>query len=333
MNMRIPLLERSAITASGNRWLSARRSRDERRHDAPPLATPAAEVEHASQAPAFNLTDLAGRTFTLTGLLIRGNPVMLVFFDPRCGPCYDLLPDVAGWQRVYHDRLTIALITAGSADDNRSITAEFNLHTVLIQTESLADQPSEVARAFGVDQLPAAVVIGPDGIQRGETAFGAPAVRQMAADTLGLAMPPVPVREMATLRLAQHAPAMSRTDLDGNLVHFAETGDPTLLLFLSPGCTACEQLRPEIKLWETWGLRWRMVIISRGPQALNRAAGFSAPIVLDDDRSVASAFGVTGTPAAIVLDANGRVATEVARGARAVRLLIGGRLAALSDRL
>jgi hypothetical protein len=41
-------------------------------------------------------------------------------------------------------------------------------------------------------------------------------------------------------------------------------------------------------------------------------------MMLDGDQAIARAFGVSGTPAAVLLDSNGRVATPVARGVRGV---------------
>ena len=62
----------------------------------------------------------------------------------------------------------------------------------------------------------------------------------------------------------------------------------------------------------------RMVLVSRDPGALGQEAGFTLPIVLDDDWSIAQAFGASGTPA-VLLDGRGVVATSVARGSPGVR--------------
>ena len=44
-------------------------------------------------------------------------------------------------------------------------------------------------------------------------------------------------------------------------------------------------------------------------------------MIPDDDSSLKRTFGVTGTPAAVMIDALGIVASDVARGATAVRAL------------
>ncbi len=58
-------------------------------------------------APDLSLPDLDGRTVSLSGLRARGLPVLLVFADPGCLACRDLLPDVGAWQRDYADRITV----------------------------------------------------------------------------------------------------------------------------------------------------------------------------------------------------------------------------------
>ena len=50
----------------------------------------------------------------------------------------------------------------------------------------------------------------------------------------------------------------------------------------------------------------------------NRQMGLLSPVVLDHDYIVGDAFGVEVTPSAGLVDVEGRVASEVAEGARAV---------------
>jgi hypothetical protein len=65
-----------------------------------------------------------------------------------------------------------------------------------------------------------------------------------------------------------------------------------------------------------------VLVVSRGPHGLNHELGLASPIVLDDDRTIARSYGATGTPAAVVIDAHGRIASPVGRGATGVRALI-----------
>jgi thiol-disulfide isomerase/thioredoxin len=267
--------------------------------------------EDASQ---FDLRTITGEHISLNALLRLNKPLLLLFVEPRCGPCYELLPDIGGWQRVYGENLTIALISAGAPESNVAMTAEFGISPVLLQVEK------EVVEAYGVMQAPAAVLIQPDGRVSAGPRYGVRATRKLVADTLGLVLPEAPRREIETVTIGQAAPPIRRPDLDGNVVDLASFRDaPTLLLFWSPGCSHCHELLPELRAFEQ-SLGWmRTVIVSRGPGALNQEAGFNSPVVLDDDQSIAQTFGASGTPAAVLLDARGLVATPVARGSAGVR--------------
>src|SRR5688572_25051074 len=55
-------------------------------------------------APSFALPDPWGMVVILEELLARGRPVLLLFADPGCGPCNELFPDIARWQRDWRDR-------------------------------------------------------------------------------------------------------------------------------------------------------------------------------------------------------------------------------------
>jgi thiol-disulfide isomerase/thioredoxin len=297
-------------------------NRDRSRIQPQTAAPDAAALEHdrlfnalaGQHAPAFDLAVLAGGRTTLGALLAPGKPLLLVFTDPLCGPCFELLPDIGGWQRVYDDRLTIALVSSGTPEKNLAMTGEYGISRVLLQVER------ELVEAYGLVQAPAALLIQPDGRVSAGPRYGANAVRKLVADTLGLILPEAPKRDEPVAGVGQAAPAFRRPDLAGNVIDLAALrGAPTLMLFWSPGCSHCREVLPEIKAFEQVPGHTRTVIVSRGPIALNQEAGFASPLILDDDEALANAFGVSGTPAALVLDAGGRVATPVARGASGIR--------------
>lgn len=265
-------------------------------------------------APPFDLSVLGGGRVTRDALLARAKPLLLIFAETRCGPCYELLPDIGGWQRVYGGRLTIALVSNGTPESNLAMTAEYGISPVLLQAER------EVVEAYGLTQFPAAVLVQPDGQVSAGPRYGTNAIRKLVAETLGLVLPEAPRQEVQAVGVGQAAPAIRRPDLDGNVVDLAAyRGSPTLLLFWSPGCSHCQEVLPEIKAFEQTPGRPRTVIVSRGPGALNQEAGFASPMVLDDDQTIARAFGASGTPAAVLLDGRGIVVTPVARGSVGVR--------------
>jgi thiol-disulfide isomerase/thioredoxin len=265
-------------------------------------------------APGFTLDLLTGGRTTLASLLAPAKPLLLLFTDPRCGPCYELLPDLGGWQRVYGDQLTFALVSTGEPKTNIAMTAEYGIRPVLLQQER------ETVEAYDLQQAPAAVVIDPSGMVSAGPRYGSHAIRTLVAETLGLVMPPAPAQEAQVAGIGQAAPRLRRPDLEGQAVELGgPSSEPTLLLFWSPGCSGCQKILPEIQAFESAVERLRVVLISRGPIGLNQEVGFRSPVVLDDDHSLAQTFGVTGTPAAVLLDGRGVVVTQVARGSDGVR--------------
>jgi thiol-disulfide isomerase/thioredoxin len=107
-------------------------------------------------APVFDLPDLHGERVKLTDLLERGKPVLLMFMSPGCGPCAALSPRVRDWQQTLSERLTIAVLSAGTAEQN-AVFVEQDLDDVLLQ------ERTEVTDLFGVVGTPSALFISRDG--------------------------------------------------------------------------------------------------------------------------------------------------------------------------
>jgi uncharacterized membrane protein YphA (DoxX/SURF4 family)/thiol-disulfide isomerase/thioredoxin len=107
-------------------------------------------------APVFALPDLENEQVTLTTLLEHGKPVLLMFMGSGCGPCVAMMPRVREWQQTLSERLTIAVLSSGTAEQN-SIFEEHGLEHVLLQGGM------EVADQYGVSSTPSAVFISHDG--------------------------------------------------------------------------------------------------------------------------------------------------------------------------
>jgi uncharacterized membrane protein YphA (DoxX/SURF4 family)/thiol-disulfide isomerase/thioredoxin len=133
-------------------------------------------------APVFGLPDLHGEHVTLTALLERGKPVLLMFMSPGCGPCAALMPRVRDWQQTLSERLTIAIVSSGTADEN-AIVEEHGLDDVLLQEQK------EVMDLFGVFLTPTALFISRQGkiaSNRAEGEFAIqPLVRLALRDGVG----------------------------------------------------------------------------------------------------------------------------------------------------
>lgn len=121
------------------------------------------------------------------------------------------------------------------------------------------------------------------------------------------------------------APEVKLPDLDGTIVDVtARRGAPTLLLFWDPECGFCRQLRPALKRWEANPSPGAptVVLVSVGSIEANKAEGFRSLVLIDDDDAVSESFGVDGTPMAILIDGEGRVASRLASGQTDVLALL-----------
>jgi hypothetical protein len=67
----------------------------------------------------------------------------------------------------------------------------------------------------------------------------------------------------------------------------------------------------------------KLLVVSTGREEANKDMGLHSTVVLDQNFSVGSAFGANGTPMAVLVDSEGRVASEVTVGALAVLALVG----------
>jgi thiol-disulfide isomerase/thioredoxin len=124
------------------------------------------------------------------------------------------------------------------------------------------------------------------------------------------------------------APAVQLTDLAGHAVDLTRSlGTATLVLFWSPNCGYCQRMLPELTAWEANRPpdAPQLLVVSSGTVEENQGLGLRAPILLDPGFVAGQAFGARGTPSAVLINADGRVASQVVVGAPSV-LALAGRL-------
>jgi peroxiredoxin len=329
---------------------------------APVPAAPEPGLPVGTPAPAFSLSGLYGETLTLDALRAAGKPVLLAFTDPHCGPCQALLPELGAWQREHAARLTVAPISRGTPEANRAKSTEHGLMNVLLQQGNevaaayqVAGTPGAVVvnpngtvgspLALGADAIRALVArtVGTPEAPVPTAAVPAPQDNGAAPAPNGHGAPngpgaapsapapngtiPLPVAPAAASRIGQPAPTLRLPDLDGRMVDLAAfLGARTLVLFWNPGCGFCRQMLDDLKAWEANAPAGapKLLVVSTGTVQENRALGLRAPVLLDQGSGVMSAFGANGTPMAVLVDAQGRMASAVAAGAPAVLALARG---------
>ena len=285
-----------------------------------------------SAAPAFDLEMLGGGRASLTGLLEGGKQALLIFANPNCGPCDALMPEVAAWQSD-ESAMRVLIVSEGSAEENRAKAAPHGVHRLALQSAR------EVAESYEAWGTPAAVLIMSDGTIGSTLASGAEAIRELvglargtpveapAAAAKAAPHPRRPGHAGATrlVSIGQQAPAHELPDLEGKHTPVAAlNGRSTLLVFWNPGCGFCKRMLADLKAWDTDrpADAPEFLLISSGTAAENRALNLRARILLDEGFKVGSAFGAQGTPSAVLLDGEGRVASDVAVGATAIFALV-----------
>ena len=276
-------------------------------------------------APAFELPTLNGEATKLESLRERGKSLLLFFTDPGCGPCTALLPEIATWQREHAAKMRVALVSRGTVEANRAKVTDTGVTHVFLQNDR------EVAQAYQAHGTPSAVLVRQDGTIGSPLAQGADAIRALVSATLDGTLrmtarngqeAAVAPRPPAGLKIGASAPNFSLPDLAGKTVKLSDfRGTPTLVLFWRPSCGFCARMLPDLKASETNARNGapKLLVVSTDSIADNQAMGLRSPVLVEPPgMSVGRQFGAGGTPMAVLVDAEGKIASELAAGAPAV---------------
>jgi thiol-disulfide isomerase/thioredoxin len=103
-------------------------------------------------------------------------------------------------------------------------------------------------------------------------------------------------------------------------------GRAVLLLFADPGCGPCNELFGDIARWQReWRDAVTIAVVSAGHPEANRAKATEhglVQLVVQEGREVATAYGTTATPSAVLVGADGRVASPLVAGGDAIWKLL-----------
>lgn len=295
---------------------------------------PAGSVVHD-----FELPDLAGERMTLSQW--RGRRVLLIFFDPCCGFCRAMLPDLAGLSSDPSGaRPVLLLLTTGDRAENQRLIGEHDVRCpVLLQDDR------EVASLYRVDGTPMGYLVDERGRTGGPLAVGAEALLALAraepAALAGLAGPEAAADEDERLRhLVTRSPRERRRNRSGlaagtlapsfqlprlgggELSLEAYRGRRVLLVFSDPTCGVCDRLAPQLELLHRRVSGAQIVMVSRRGADANRAKaaehGLTFPIVLQRHWEISQAYGMLATPIGYLIGEDGVLAADVAVGAEAI---------------
>ena len=101
--------------------------------------------------------------------------------------------------------------------------------------------------------------------------------------------------------LDEAPPLFDAHDTDGRRAVVGGPGQPSLLLFASPGCIACEQVLPGLRTVASRAGARALVLSDLDPDEA-RVAFSDVPAPLVASPEIARAYGVPGTPFAVYLD-------------------------------
>ena len=298
-------------------------------HPAPRPPEPGLPV--GAPAPGFELATTSGDRVGLPALIGAEHPLALVFAEPGCGPCGELMPQLAARGRDEAAATIAVIVSGGDAEAATAMAAVPGLPLALL------DRDSAVAARYGVPGTPVAVAIGPDGLIRSDLAAGPEAVHALldrldagAGNGAGLPIIQVGGRDEAPddIRpaLGERVPDADLEDLDGDPVSLrrAAGGAAHLLLFWSPTCGFCDAMLEDLRRLEARDDLPPLLVVATGDAAANREQGLRSRTLLDPAfAATGEAFGVAGTPSALRLDAEGRIASRLAVGAGPVLALAG----------
>ncbi|HEX3617269.1 MAG TPA: TlpA disulfide reductase family protein [Solirubrobacteraceae bacterium] len=145
---------------------------------APVLQVPAPAVAVApgagDPAPSLELRDGDGDAVSLSD---PDRDTLVLFWNPGCGFCARMLPDLLAWERARSaDAPRLLVIAAGTLAENRAMG---------LAGELVLDANFSAGQAFGAAGTPSAVLVDSAGRIASGVAVGAPSVLSLAAGVRG----------------------------------------------------------------------------------------------------------------------------------------------------
>jgi peroxiredoxin len=304
-----------------------------------PAAVPEspAGLDVGTPVPPFRLPDAVGRMVGPKDF--PGKRLLLVHWSPQCGYCEQIAPDLAALHPELKRRNTeLLLLTNGDVEMNRRLAEHHGLTCPILHLEGSG--PLEFFAGLGT---PVAYLLDEQGRIAERLAVGAVEVPALARrigepKRLGSERSLHESRlERDGLPMGSPAPPFTLADLDGETVSLGDyRGHPLLLVFSDPSCGPCNTLAPELARFQRrHGAALPVVMVSRGDVDANRAKaeehGLEFPILIQPGWRVSKEYGIFATPVAFLIDAEGTIAREVARGATEILQLARASVTASSE--
>lgn len=274
----------------------------------------------------FALPDLEGRSVGLSNL--AGNPALLIHWSTQCGFCDMIAPNLARLQPALQTQnVQLVLISSGEAEANRQYATKHGLTgPILLQDVT---QGVECFQGLGT---PVAYLLDAQGQVQRPLAWGADQVMTLARETASApaARPLLPGNrplslsriEREGLKVGTPAPPFRLPDVvHGRTVALdAYRGREVVLVFSDPHCGPCDQLATQLARLqrEQPDADTALLMVGRGAAEDNRRKavehGIEFPVVRQERWDLSKRYGIFATPVAFLIDRDGRIARDVARG-------------------
>jgi peroxiredoxin len=291
-----------------------------------------------SSFPSFALPDLDGNRIALEDY--RGRRVLVVNWNPDCSFCDQLAPQLTKLHDKLRARKTELLLVAhGDAQENRSFAEEHGLGCpILLRSDGR-----------GVESLdplgtPAAYLLDEQARVLEPLALGAPDVGELARRAAGRKRLRTerPLGESRIVRdglkPGTPAPPFSLSAVEGGTISLEDyRGRRALLVFSDPNCGPCDELMPELVRLHRRAPDGEpvLLLISRGELEENRrkvqANGIHLPVGIQPGWRVSREYGIFFTPVAFLVDEEGLIAREVAKGPEEIVALYESELASRKE--
>jgi peroxiredoxin len=304
--------------------------------DAPGAGDPRGGLPLATPFPPFRLANLEGEDVSLEDF--QGRRVLLIHWSPECGFCRQIAPDLARLSGALSGRKTeLVFVSYGSPEANEALLKQHGLRNpVLLQPER------QTVAGFAHMGTPVAYLLDEKGRIAKPVAVGAVEVPELAGEAAGRLRRLTSERPLSESRIEREglkagtrAPDFELPELAGYTVSLAEyRGRRVLLVFSDPECGPCDTLLPDLaRLDRDHGKDGlALLLVSRGSVEENshkaEASGVGFPIVLQPGWKLSKEYGIFATPVAFLIDEEGVIEGDVARGPAEILALADAALSA-----
>lgn len=279
-----------------------------------------------AQFPEFRLPDAEGNFVSLGEIRLDARPTLFLFVSPTCNPCKALVPEFEQWQKDLVHKVKFVFISNGKPDENLKKFGGDLSKQILLQKER------EVAESVKAQWTPTAILMDANGRLASHATAGDTAIRELV-EQIKLKDLSVEYTHFTnghdhgqTNLIGRSVPQFTQKDIKGQIINSDYfKGKQTLVTFWSLTCPHCTTMMKELKAWDAMKGKDEpsLVVFSDGDKVTLETYGLRSPVVLDEGHMTSAGFGMFGTPSAVLVNEEGRIASETATGAPNIWSLIG----------